>query len=110
MWACMTADGINSFVFIADLTSEKCCLMHSEEYGAILSAQVQPNASKLIGQCFMEQMDNEPKHTVKNNPRLFLGKNWRLLQWICQPSEFSSFEHSIYLPEAELKVKHSKNM
>ncbi len=39
--------------------------MNSEVYRDILSAQIQPNAAKLIGRCFIVQMDNDPKNTAK---------------------------------------------
>ena len=38
--------------------------VNSEEYTSIISAQGQSNASKLIGQCFIPQQGNDPKHTL----------------------------------------------
>lgn len=40
--------------------------MNCEVYRAVLSAQIQLNPAR---QSFMLQMDNDPKQTVKNNPR-----------------------------------------
>lgn len=40
-------------------------MAETEEYGAILSAHIHPNAAKLIRQRFTIQMDNAPKRTVK---------------------------------------------
>uniref|UniRef100_A0A3Q3XQL5 Uncharacterized protein n=1 Tax=Mola mola TaxID=94237 RepID=A0A3Q3XQL5_MOLML len=37
--------------------------MNSEVYRAILSAYIQPNATKLTERCLTVQMDNDPKHT-----------------------------------------------
>ncbi|KAF7662856.1 hypothetical protein LDENG_00224310 [Lucifuga dentata] len=48
--------------------------MNSQVYRNILSAQVQANASKLIGQCFMLQQDNDPKHTTKATKEFFKAK------------------------------------
>jgi len=61
----MTANGTRSLVFIDDLTADQSSRMNSELYRAILSAQIQPNAAKLIGLRFILQMDNDPKHTAK---------------------------------------------
>jgi len=45
--------------------------MNSEVYRDILSAQIQPIASKLIAWHFIVRVYNEPKHTEKNNPGVF---------------------------------------
>ena len=47
-------------VFI-DVTEDRS----SQVFRDILSAQIQPNAAKLIGWRFIVQMDNDPKHTAK---------------------------------------------
>ena len=73
-WACMAANGTGSLVFIDDVTADKSSRIHSEVFRAILSAQIQPNASKLIGRRFAVQMDNDPKHTAKATQYFFLGK------------------------------------
>ena len=52
-------------VFIDDVTADRSSRMNSEVYRALLSAQIQQNAAKLIGQCFTVQMNNDPKNTVK---------------------------------------------
>ncbi len=48
-----------------DVTEDRSSQMNSEVYRDILSAQIQPNAAKLIGRCFIVQMDNDPKNTAK---------------------------------------------
>ena len=48
--------------------------MNSEAYKTILSAQIQPNAAKLIAWCFKEQMNNEPKYSAKSNSSASQGK------------------------------------
>ena len=65
VWACMAANGTGSVVFIDDVTADKSSRMNSEVFRAILSAQIQPNASKLIKRHFRVQMDNDLKHTAK---------------------------------------------
>ena len=44
--------GTGSLVFIDDVTADRSSRMNSEAYSATLSAQIQLNAAKLIGQCF----------------------------------------------------------
>ena len=64
-WACLAANGTGSLGFIDNVTVDRSSRMNSEVYRAVLSAQIQSNAAKLIGQRFTVQMDNNPKHTVK---------------------------------------------
>ena len=48
-WACMAASGVGSLIFIDDVTHDGSSRMNSEVYKNILSANLQRNASKLIG-------------------------------------------------------------
>ena len=48
--ACMAANGTGSPVLIDDVTADRNSRMNSAGYRAILSAQIQSNAAKLIGQ------------------------------------------------------------
>ncbi len=52
-------------VIIDDVTEDRSRRMNSEVHRDILSAQIQPNAAKLIGRRFRVQMDNDPKYTAK---------------------------------------------
>lgn len=45
-------------------------------YRAILSAQIKPNAAKLIGRRFTVQMDSDPKHTAKETQAFLKKKKW----------------------------------
>lgn len=63
--------------------------MDSEVYRAILSAQIQSNATKLIGRHFTVQMNNNPKHTAK----------------AIQSSDLSLIEHAFDLLTTEWKAE-----
>jgi hypothetical protein len=67
----MAANGTGSLVFIDDVTADKRSRTNSEVFGAILSAQIQPNASELIGRRSTMQMDNDPKTTAKATQYFF---------------------------------------
>ena len=105
VWACMAANGTCSLVFIDDMTADKSSRMNSEVFRDILSVQIQPNASKLIGRCFTVQMDNDPKHTAKATQYLFKAKKWNVLQWPSQLDSGQVIEHAFHL----LKAKRPKN-
>ncbi|CAJ0940403.1 unnamed protein product [Ranitomeya imitator] len=56
--------------------------MDSEVFrAAILCAQIQPNAAKLIGRRFILQMDNDPKHKAKATQEFIKAKKWNILEW-----------------------------
>ncbi|CAJ0963539.1 unnamed protein product [Ranitomeya imitator] len=55
--------------------------MNSEVFrAAILCAQIQPNAAKLIGRRFILQMDNDPKHKAKAIQEFIKAKKWNILE------------------------------
>lgn len=62
LWAFVGATG-TGFLVLDDMIADKSSRMNSEEYWAIVSAQIQPNTSKLIG--LTVQGDNNPKHHLK---------------------------------------------
>ena len=45
-WACIDVNGMDSLLFIDDLTTDISIGMNSEVYRDILSAHIQPNAKK----------------------------------------------------------------
>ncbi len=61
----MASSGTGLLVFIDDVTEDRSSQKNSEVYRDILSAQIQSNGAKLIGQHFIVQMDVDPKHTAK---------------------------------------------
>ncbi len=61
----MASSGTGLLVFSDDETEDRSSRINSEVYRDILSAQIQSNAAKLIGQRFIVQMDDDPKHTAK---------------------------------------------
>ncbi|MCJ8739407.1 hypothetical protein PDJAM_G00046810 [Pangasius djambal] len=77
----MAANGTGSLVFIDDVTADRSSKMNSEVSRALLSAHIQPNATKLIGRRFTVQVDNDPKHTAKATQDFLKAKKWNILQW-----------------------------
>lgn len=68
-----TACGTSSLLFIDHVIANTNSKMNSKVFKAN-SAHIQLNGTTLIGQCFIVQMENDPKHTVKATQRLFDGK------------------------------------
>ena len=108
-WACMASNGTGSLVFIDDVTKDRSSQMNSEVYRDILSAQIQPNAAKLIGLHFTVQMDNDPKHTAKATQEFFKAKKWNILLWPSQSPDLNPIEHAFHLLKTKLKAERPTN-
>ena len=108
-WACMAANGTGSLVFIDDVTADRSSKMNSEVYRAILSAHIQPNATKLIGRRFTVQVDNDPKHTAKATQDFLKAKKWNILQWPSQSPDLNPIEHAFHLLKTRLKAERPTN-
>ncbi len=106
-WVCMAVNGTSSLVFIDDVTADRS--MNSEVFMAILSAHIQPNATKLIGCSFTMQMDNDPKHTAKATQDLLKAKKWNILQWPSQSPDLNPIEHAFQLLKTRLKAERPTN-
>ena len=94
-WACMVASvgSVGSLIFIDDVTHDDSSRMNSV-YKNILSANLQRNASDLIGSNFFMQQGNEPKRTANTTKDLIREKKWKVLDW---PSQSPDLEHSTKL-------------
>ncbi len=96
-------------MFIDDVTEDRSSRMKYEVYRDILSAQIQPNTAKLIGRCFIVQMDDDPKHTAKATQEFLKVKKWIILQWPSQSPDFNPIEHAFHFLKTKLKAERPTN-
>ncbi|KAG2465883.1 TCB1 transposase, partial [Polypterus senegalus] len=108
-WVCMAASGTGTLVFIDDVTQDRSSRMNSEVFRDILSAQIQLNAVKLIGWCFMIQMDNDPKHTAKTTQEFIKAKKWKIHEWPSQSPDLNLIEHAFHLLKTKLRRERPTN-
>lgn len=90
--AYIAAGRTGSLVFIDHVSAIGSSRMNYKVHRALLSAQIQPNAAKLISLHFTEQMSNDPKHAAKETQEVVKGKKWKLLNWSRQPPELNPKE------------------
>ncbi len=100
----MASSGTGLLVFIDDVTEDRTSRMNSEVYRDILSSQIQSNAAKLIGRRFIEQMDDDPKHTAKATQEFLKVKKWNILQWMSQSPYLNLIEHAFHSLKTKLKA------
>ncbi len=105
----MASSGTGLLVFIDDMTEGRSSQKNSEAYKDILSAQLQTNAAKLIGRCFIGQMDDDPKHTAKATQEFLKVKKWNILQWPRQSPDLNPIEHAFHLLQTKLKAERPTN-
>ncbi len=89
--SCMASSGSGLLLF-SDVTEDRSSRINSEVYRDILSAQIQSNGAKLIGRCFIVQMDDDPKHTAKATQEFLKEKKWIILQWPSQSPDLNLIE------------------
>lgn len=73
--------------FIYHATADRSSRIDFEVYRVMFSAQTQPNASKLIRQCFTVQMDNDLKFIAKTTQQLLQPNKGHILDWPSRSSD-----------------------
>ncbi len=61
-WACMAVSGTGYLNFTEDLMYDDSSRMNLEGCKTILSTNIQENATRFIGKCFILHLDNDTKH------------------------------------------------
>ncbi len=81
-WSYMAAAGTGPLNFTDDLMYDDSSRMNLEEYNTILPTNIQENATRFIGKCFILHQDNDPKHPASSVKEFIRAKTWKVLD--CQ--------------------------
>ncbi len=65
-WAFMAVSGTGHLNFTDDLMYDESSRMNLEGYKTILPSNIQENATRFIGKCFILHQDNDPKHPASS--------------------------------------------
>ncbi len=118
-WACMASSGTGLLVFSDDVTEDRSS-WKNQVYRDILSAQIQPNAAKLIRWCFIVEVDNDPKHTAKSTQEFLKVKkveystmaksiSWSQPDWACiSPAEDKTKGRKTHKQTSQLQQRPGK--
>ncbi len=88
-WACMAVSGTSPLNFTDDLMYDDINRMNLEGYKTILPTNIQENATRFIGKCFILHQDNDPKHPDSLVKEFIRAKKWKVLDCPSQSTDLN---------------------
>ncbi len=83
--------------------------MNLEGYKTILPTNIQENASRFIGKCFILDQDNDPKHPPSPVKAFIRAKKGKVLDCPSQSPELNPIEHECHQPKRRVKAETPQN-
>ncbi len=102
-WACMTVSGTDLLNFTDDLLYDDSSRMNLEGYKTVLPINIQENATRLIGKCFILHQDNDPKHAASSVKKCIRAKKQKVLNCPSQSPDLNPDRTCISPAEEESK-------
>ncbi len=62
----------------------------------ILPTDIQENATRFIGKCFILHQDNDPKHSASSVKEFTRAKKWKVLDCSSQSPDLNPIEHEFH--------------
>lgn len=103
VWGCMSANGVGNLHFIEGT-------MDHRMYIDILKNNLRSSAQKMgLGDDFIFQQDNDPKHTARNTKLWLLYNARNRLETPPQSPDLNPIEHLWHYLEVEIRKRHISN-
>ncbi len=108
-WACMAVSGTGPLIFTDDLMYDDSSRMNLEGYKTILPTNIQENATRIIGKCFISHQDNNPKHPASSVKECIRAKKWKVLDYPSQSPDLNPTEHGVHQLKRRVKEETPQN-
>ncbi len=109
-WACMTVSATGSLNFTDDLLYDDSSRMNLEGYKTVLPINIQENATRFIGKCFILHQDNDPKHAASSVKKCIRAKKQKVLNCPSQSPDLNPIEHrTFHQLKRRVKAETSQN-
>ncbi len=91
--ACMAVSETGPLNFTDDWMYDDSSRMNLEGYKTILPTNIQENATRFIGKCFILHQDNDPKHPASSVKEFLRVKKWKILDFPSQSQDLNPIKH-----------------
>ncbi len=105
----MCVSGTGLLNFTDGLMYDDSSRVNLEGYKTILATNIQENATRFIGKCFILHQNNDPNHPASSVKEFIRAKKWKVLDCPSQSPDLNPIAHEFHQLERRVKAKTPQN-